>query len=223
MMFNTINYYYGYLKSVLGFNKINPNNIKVVLDESPDDEPPVSKKMNYSEYQVMTNTQPYAEDLGVEASDETFMTAKNYTYIYYSYKNYNSSFAVRGFSKDKTNLMIQNALNEMSKVSGLKILPWRKGNPVHFSIQFSSKVSQNALAVMDKNNIIISTVRPMTEAVVKTVIQHETLHYLKYKANPPADKWYHSQDKNCVYNINGNALGLCAAEQNWLRSKYGQA
>jgi len=209
-MFNTINYYYGYLKSVLGFNKINPNNIKVVLDEVLDEEPPISKNMNYNEYEIIGST-------------ETFMSAKKYTYLYYSYKNYNNTFAVRGFSKDKTNLMIQNALNEMSKVSGLKIMPWRKGNPVHFSIQFSSKVSQNALAVMDKNNMIISTVRPMTEAVVKTVIQHETLHYLKYKANPPADKWYHSQDKNCVYNINGNAPGLCVAEQNWLRSKYGQA
>jgi hypothetical protein len=222
-MFNTISYYYGYLKSVLGFNKINPDNVKVFLDESPDDEPPASEKMNYSEYEVMTNTQPYAEDLGVEAPNETFMAAKNYTYMYYSYKNYNNSFAVRGFSRDKTNLMIQNALNEMSKVSGLKIVPWRKGKPVHFSVQFSSKVTYNALAVMDKNKMIISSVRPMTEAVVKTVIQHEILHFLKYKANPPADKWYHSQDKKCVYNINGNAPSLCAAEQNWLRSKYGQA
>lgn len=222
-MFNTISYYYGYLKSVLGFNKINPDNVKVFLDESPDDEPPASEKMNYSEYEIMTNTQPYAEDLGVEVLNETFMAAKSYTYMYYSYKNYNNSFAVRGFSRDKTNLMIQNAFNEMSKVSGLKIMPWRKGKPVHFSIQFSSQVSRNALAVMDKNKMIISSVRPMTEAVVKTVIQHETLHFLKYKANPPADKWYHSQDKKCVYNINGNAPSLCAAEQNWLRSKYGQA
>lgn len=222
-MFNTISYYYGYLKSVLGFNKINPDNVKVFLDESPDDEPPASEKMNYSEYEIMTNTQPYAEDLGVEVPNETFMAAKSYTYMYYSYKNYNNSFAVRGFSRDKTNLMIQNAFNEMSKVSGLKIMPWRKGKPVHFSIQFSSQVSRNALAVMDKNKMIISSVRPMTEAVVKTVIQHETLHFLKYKANPPADKWYHSQDKKCVYNINGNAPSLCAAEQNWLRSKYGQA
>jgi hypothetical protein len=222
-MFNTISYYYGYLKSVLGFNKINPKNVTVVVDEAPDESPPTTERLSVSEYDIITNTQPYAEDLGIEASDETFMAAKNYTYMYYSYKNYNSSFAVRGFSRDKTNLMIQNALNEMSKVSGLKIAPWRKGKPVHFSVQFSSKVTYNALAVMDKNKMIISSVRPMTEAVVKTVIQHEILHFLKYKANPPADKWYHSQDKKCVYNINGNAPSLCAAEQNWLRSKYGQA
>jgi len=197
-MFNLF-YYYGYLKSLFGFNKINPDNQVLTLQDSPDEEP-----------------------------DFSFDTARDYSAssktvnLYYSYKNYNNSFAVKGFSKEKTNTMIQNAFNEMSKYSNLKIFPWRKGLPVNFSIQFSSKVTYNALAVTSGSKIIVSNTRPMTEKVVKTVMQHELLHYLKYKANPPADKWGHSTDKKCVYNINGNAPSLCAAEINFLQNKYGK-
>lgn len=200
-MLNFIEYYYGYVKSLLGFNYINPDNQVLHLDELPDEFPELTEQT------ALLIDNPVYEG--------------KQTYLYYSYKNYGSNFAARGFTKDKTNAMIQNAFNEMSKVSGLKILPWRKGLPVNFSIQFSSQVYRNALAVMDKNKMIISSVRPMTENVFKTVIQHELLHFLKYKASPPADQWYHSTDKNCVYNINGNAPKLCAAEVNWLKTKYG--
>lgn len=203
-MFDFIRYYYGYLKSLLGYNYINPTAQSLTLEDSEDNEP-------YS--------------LGLDSPNGEVlvaMRAAKPTYMYYSYKNYNSSFAVRGFTNAQTNAMIQGAFAELSKVSGLKVLPWRKGLPVHFSIQFSSKVSQNALAVMDKNKMIISTTRPMTAKVVKTVVQHEFLHFLKYKVSPAADKWGHSPDKNCVFNINGNAPKLCPAEEQWLKSKYGQ-
>lgn len=200
-MFNFIEYYYGYIKSLLGFNLINPDGQMLYLDEVEDEYP-----------ELTLQTISFINDVVYQGKQ---------TYLYYSYKNYGNSFAVRGFTKEKTNAMIQNAFNEMSKVSGLKILPWRKGLPVHFSIQFSSQVSRNALAVMDKKKMIISSTRPMTEKVFKTVVQHELLHFIKYKANPPADKWYHSTDKSCVYNINGNAPKLCPAEISWLKSKYG--
>jgi len=208
-MFNTIGYYYGYFKSWMGFNQIGPGRLESPLDEANDEEPESSVSMNY-------------EDETVDENGQVFAAQKTVTYLYYSYKNYNNSFAVRGFSKDKTNIMIQNAFNEMSAVSGLKIMPWRKGKSVNFSIEFSSKVTYNALAVTDKSRIIVSNTRPMTEKVVKTVLQHELLHYLKYKASQPADKYYHSRDNICVYNINGNAPKLCQEEINWLRSKYGQ-
>jgi hypothetical protein len=202
-MFNAIEYYYGYFLSWLGFNKINPGNQTLKLEEAEDEEP------------------DFDFDVAREPAIQETQVARKATIYYYSYKNYNNSFAVRGFTKEKTNAMIQNAFNEMSRVSGLKIQPWRKGLPIHFSIQFSSKVSRNALAVMDGKKMIISTVRPMTEGVVKTVVQHEFLHFLKYKANPPADQWAHSTDKSCVFNINGNAPKLCKAEEDWLRSKFG--
>jgi len=208
-MFNTIGYYYGYLKSWMGFNQIGPGKLESPLDEANDEEPESSVSMNY-------------DGENVDENGQVFAAQKKVTYLYYSYKNYGNSFAVRGFSKEKTNAMIQNAFNEMSAASGLKILPWRKGKSVNFSIEFSSKVTYNALAVTSKSRIIVSNIRPMTERVVKTVLQHELLHYLKYKASPAADKWSHSRDKDCVYNINGNAPKLCQAEINWLRSKYGQ-
>jgi hypothetical protein len=203
-MLNFIGYYYGYLKSLLGYNYINPNGQSMSVEDSEDAEP---------------------DGLGLDSPNgevRVSMRATKPTYLYYSYRNYNSSFAVRGFTTAQTNVMIQGAFAELSKVSGLKVLPWKGGGSPSFSIQFSSKVEHNALAVMDKNKMIISNVRPMTAGVLKTVVQHELLHFLKYKVNPAADKWGHSPDKSCVFNINGNAPKLCPAEEQWLKSKYGQ-
>jgi hypothetical protein len=139
----------------------------------------------------------------------------------YSYNGWGSSFAFKGFTAQQSNAMIQAAYNDFSKYSGLKVLPWRKGTSVGFRVQFSDSVHYNALAVTQGNRITLSRRRPMTPAVIKTVMQHELLHVLGYKSAPSADKWGHCIHKNCIANINGTGTELCAHLLGWLRSRYG--
>ena len=144
-------------------------------------------------------------------------------YFRYSYKGWGSRFAFAGFTAQQTNAMIQSALNDFSKYSGLKVIPWRKGNPVDFRMEFSDSVKYGAIAITQKNRIIWSRSRKVTPAVVKSCVQHELLHVLGYKSVPSADKWGHCPDKSCIANINGTGLKLCAHLSNWLIAKYGRA
>ena len=144
-------------------------------------------------------------------------------YFRYSYSGWGSRFAFAGFTASQTNTMIQGAYNDFSKYSGLKVVPWRKGNPVGFRLEFSDSVHYNALAVTQGSRIVLNRRRPMTAAVVKTVVQHELLHVLGYKSVPSADKWGHCPVQDCIANINGTGTKLCAHLSSWLIAKYGRA
>lgn len=144
-------------------------------------------------------------------------------YFRYSYKDWGSRFAFAGFTAAQTNAMLQAAYNDFSRYSGLKVIPWRKGYPVNFRIEFSDSVKYNAIGITQGNRIIWSRSRKVTPAVVKSCAQHELLHVLGYKSVPSADKWGHCPIKDCIANINGTGLKLCAHLSNWLRSRYGRA
>ncbi len=140
----------------------------------------------------------------------------------YSYSGWGSRFAFAGYTAQQTNAMLQGAYNDFSRYSGLKVIPWRKGNPVNFRIEFSDSVKYNAIAITQGNRIIFSRSRKVTPAVVKSCAQHELLHVLGYVSVPSADKWGHCPIKDCIANINGTGLNLCAHLSNWLRSRYGR-
>jgi hypothetical protein len=142
---------------------------------------------------------------------------------YYAYNGYSKGvFNWQGFTKQQTDALIKEGFAELNKHSKLKILPWSGKGNYQLVIKFSNKVPYNALAVMDGNTILINSNRPVQKVNCRAVIVHETLHYFKYKAPPPNDKWGHSTDPNCAYNINGNCDKLCAAEIAFLQKKFGK-
>lgn len=142
--------------------------------------------------------------------------------IRYSYQSYGARFAFHGFTAAQSNAMIQGAYNDFSRYSGLKVIPWKKGTPVGFRIQFSDSVHYGALAVTQGNRITLNRKRPMTKEVIRTVLQHELLHVIGYKSVPSADKWGHCPVKDCIANINGTGTKLCAHLSGWLLSRYGR-
>lgn len=149
-------------------------------------------------------------------------TAHAQTY-YYSYSGYSKGgFNWPGMTKEKTNSLIQEAFAEINKHSKMQVKPWSGKGNYQITIKFSDKVPYNALAVMDGSTMLISKTRPVQPVNCRSVVIHEFFHYLKYKANPAADKWGHSGDKNCSFNINGNVDKLCPAEINFLISKFGK-
>lgn len=142
---------------------------------------------------------------------------------YYSYNGYSKGgFNWPGMTKEQTNKLIQEAFAEINKHSKMQVKPWSGKGKYHITIKFSNKIPYNALAVMDGKTMLISTTRPVKPVNCRSVVIHEFFHYLKYKANPPADKWGHSRDKNCAFNINGNIDKLCPAEINFLIKKFGK-
>jgi len=142
---------------------------------------------------------------------------------YYSYSGYSKeTFNWPGMTKQQTNALIQEAFTEVNKHSKMQVKPWSGKGAYQFTIKFSNKIPYNALAVMDGSTMLISTTRPVKPVNCRSVVIHEFFHYLKYKANPSADKWGHSPDKNCAFNINGNIDKLCPAEINFLVSKFGK-
>jgi hypothetical protein len=104
----------------------------------------------------------------------------------------------------------------------MQVKPWSGKGSYQITIKFSNKVPYNALAVMDGNTMLISKTRPVQPVNCRSVVIHEFFHYLNYKANPQADKWGHSNDKNCAFNINGNIDKLCPAEVQFLINKFGK-
>lgn len=142
---------------------------------------------------------------------------------YYAYSGYSKGpFNWKGFTKQQTDALIKQGFAELSKHSKMKVLPWSGKGKYHITVKFSNKVPYNALAVMDGNTMLINTTRPVKEVNCRSIVVHEFLHYLKYKANPAADKWGHSGDKNCAFNINGNVDKLCPAEIAFLQKKFGK-
>lgn len=142
---------------------------------------------------------------------------------YYAYNGYTKGvFNWKGYTKQQTDAFIKEAFAELNKHSKMQIKPWSGKGKYHLVVKFSNKVPYNALAVMDGNTILINSNRPVKPVNCRAIIVHETLHYLKYQAPPPNDKWGHSTDPNCAYNINGNCDKLCAAEINFLIKKFGK-
>lgn len=142
---------------------------------------------------------------------------------YYAYNGYTKgTFNWQGYTKQQTDQFIKEAFAEFNRHSKLQIKPWSGKGSYQLVIKFSDKVPYNALAVMDGKTILINTKRPVKPNNCRAIILHETLHYLKYTAPPPNDKWGHSKDNNCAYNINGNCDKLCPAEIAFLQKKYGK-
>lgn len=150
----------------------------------------------------------------------TSLTAQTY---YYAYNGYSKGvFNWNGYTKQQTDAFIKEAFAELNKHSKMQIKPWSGKGGYQIVIKFSDKVPYNALAVMDGKTILINSKRPVKPVNCRAIIVHEFLHYLNYKAPPPNDKWGHSTDPKCAYNINGNWDKLCPAEINFLVKKFGK-
>jgi hypothetical protein len=146
---------------------------------------------------------------------------------YYAYgRSYDTgAFHFKDTTRAWTHAEISAAFSELSNASGLKFRPWSGSGAYHIVIDF---VASSDLAwsryYNGRSYFTISNTRNINKSqrIARTVVQHESFHYpLRYRANPPADQWYHSTDRNCVFNINATAPGLCPAEISWLKSRFG--
>jgi hypothetical protein len=146
--------------------------------------------------------------------------------FYYAISQKSAPFRWPGRTEAQTRALISEAFAEFNRHSKLQIKPWSGKGPYHIVFAFSPKVAHNALGTAETKNgrawITINSVRPVADKAARSVILHELFHEpLRFKANPPADKWGHHPDKACVFNINASSDKLCPAEIDWLKKRYG--
>lgn len=150
---------------------------------------------------------------------------------YYAYRYYNSQFKFKGKTAAQTNAIIKKAYQELSAISGANFKPWTGRGPYHIIIDIRPRVGQwNALGQFEApKTIVFSSGRDMKlnaatwrVRIAHTLIQHETFHFLRMRANPAADQFGHSKDKSCVFNINGTARYFCPVEVKWMQARFGR-
>jgi hypothetical protein len=114
-------------------------------------------------------------------------------------------------------------------VSGANFVPWTGQGDYHLIIDFRGVLNRNAAGQFEQpNRIVLSSSRDFNlkegnrYRIAHTLIQHETLHFLNYRANPSADSYGHSKDISCAAHIGVTAPFLCPKEVLWLQSKFGK-
>lgn len=154
------------------------------------------------------------------------------TYYYAYHASYNQvPFRFKGWSVKRTNQAIHQAFKELGQVSGVDFRPWTGTGPAHIIVEFRHVVgaTNNAGQFEAPRTIVVSSGRDFKlnaatwrYRIAHNIIQHETFHLLGMRAVPPADSFWHSKDKTCVYNQNGTARYFCPQEVRWMQSRYKQ-
>lgn len=147
-----------------------------------------------------------------KARPRTFRFAMPYgVYSWYTYK---------GMTNAQMIAAIRSAMADLSKVSGAKFVEERKTSKADIKIYFTTAMTAGAQYV-GSGNIWCNANRKVTPVIAKAWIQHETMHFLGYRASPAHDNFGHSTIKTEVYHWAGSGTVLGAHFTNWMRARYG--
>ena len=135
---------------------------------------------------------------------------------YGSHPNY--SWA--GMGNAKTVAVIRSAFAELSKLSGAKFIETSNTSKANVRVYFQA--IKNGGQYEGNGKIKFSNQRKgLTPPIAKAWVQHEVMHYLGYRASPPADKFHHSTLRTEIYHGDGGGTVFGPHFTGWIRSRYG--
>jgi len=83
--------------------------------------------------------------------------------------------------------------------------------------------SQISTLYQDSNGVTPCSRAGVTAKIACIWLIHETMHFLGYRASPPADKFHHSRIAREIYHAAGGGPEFGPHFLNWLRSRYWRA
>jgi hypothetical protein len=143
---------------------------------------------------------------------------RRFTYAlpYGSHPNY----SWLGMGNAKTLAVIREAFADLSKISGAKFVETSNTSKANIRVYFQN--IKNGGQYEGNGKIKFSNSRKgLTPPIAKSWVQHEVMHYLGYRASPPADKVYHSTIKTEIYHGDGGGTAFGPHFTEWIRSRYG--
>lgn len=127
-----------------------------------------------------------------------------------------------GMGNAKTVQVIRAAFAELSKQSGAKFVETASTSKANIRVYFQN-IADGGLYEGNGKIKFSNSRRGVTPAIGRIWLIHEVMHYLGYRASPPADKHYHSRIAREIYHAAGSGPEFGPHFLNWLRSRYGRA
>jgi hypothetical protein len=143
---------------------------------------------------------------------------RRFTYAlpYGSHPNY----SWLGMGNAKTLAVIREAFADLSKISGAKFVETSNTSKANIRVYFQN--IKNGGQYEGNGKIKFSNSRKgLTPPIATAWVQHEVMHYLGYRASPPADKVYHSTIKTEIFHGDGGGTAFGPHFTAWIRSRYG--
>lgn len=143
---------------------------------------------------------------------------RRFTYAlpYGSHPNY----SWLGMGNAKTLAVIREAFADLSKISGAKFVETSNTSKANIRVYFQN--IKNGGQYEGNGKIKFSNSRKgLTPPIAKAWVQHEVMHYLGYRASPPADKVYHSTIKTEIYHGDGGGTVFGPHFTAWIQGRYG--
>ena len=143
---------------------------------------------------------------------------RRFTYAlpYGSHPNY----SWLGMGNAKTLAVIREAFADLSKISGAKFVETSNTSKANIRVYFQN--IKNGGQYEGNGKIKFSNSRKgLTPPIAKAWVQHEVMHYLGYRASPPADEFYHSTIKTEIYHGDGEGTVFGPHFTAWIQGRYG--
>ena len=129
-------------------------------------------------------------------------------------------FAFNGMNNSQTVAVIRKAMADLSKLSGAKFVETSNTSKANIRVYFQN--IKNGGQYEGNGKIKFSNSRKgLTPPIAKAWVQHEVMHYLGYRASPPADKFYHSTIKTEIFHGDGGGTAFGPHFTAWIQSRYG--
>lgn len=130
------------------------------------------------------------------------------------------AYAWKGLGNAQTLKIIRAAYAELSKLSGAKFVETSNTSKADIRVYFQNIA--NGGQYEGNGKIKFSNTRAgVTAKIARIWLIHETMHFLGYRAKPPADKFHHSTNKAEIFHAWGSGEQYGAHFTNWMKSRFG--